>query len=989
VATVLYDIDVTEARREQIASEIAQSIRGEVRFDPGTRALYATDASNYRQVPVGVVVPRTLEDAVSAIRIASSHDIPIVNRGGGTSIPGQGCNTAILIDFSKYLHGVIEIDPVNRLARVEPGCVLDDLRAAAEKHELTFGPDPATHAWCTLGGMIGNNSCGVHSVMAGRTVDNVAALDVITYEGHRMKLGANTGEELHKIYDRGGPQAEIYRKLASLVDRHADSIRSAFPNIPRRVSGYNLPDLLPENGFHVARSVVGSESTLVTVLEATLHLVESPQERVLLLAGFKDIATAGDHVPHLLNFKPIGLEGLDDKFIHALRAKQLHLKDITLFPMGEGWLLVEFGANDKQQALETAKRAAASLKNESGYVDHKIYDDPRDQKAIWRVRDSGLGATAHVPGEKENWEGWEDSSVRPENIGKYIRDFHALMGRYQYHGSIYGHLGDGCLHVRLDWDVKSAPGIQKWLSFTNEAADLVIKYGGSLSGEHGDGQARAALLHKMYPPDILQAFEEFKAIWDPRWKMNPGKLVKPYGIDENLRYGASYSPPNVETYFDFPDDGHSFARATERCVSASVCRREHEGVMCPSYKATREEMHVTRGRAHLLWEMMKGDPVTGGWKNEYVREALDLCLACKGCKGECPVHVDMATYKAEFLAHYYEGKRRPRAAYSMGMIYWAARIVSRFAGLVNLVTHAPVTSIVAKRLAGIHPKRTIPRFASRTFKDWFFSRDRTASSISGKPVILWADTFNNYFHPDTAIAAVQVLEDAGFRVKVYERSMCCGRPLYDWGMLERAKRHLQNILKVVSRDVSEGIPIVVLEPSCYSVFKDELPNILANREPAVRLSQQVYLLGEFLEKFAPDYAPDIREKLIVQTHCHQESLLGHDADEGLLRRTGATIEMIPPNCCGMAGAFGFEEDKYDISMKIAEHTMLPRIRENEEAVIVASGFSCREQIEQATGKHALHLAEILQRALHTSVADEPPRAGHSASDAIKRESLTQ
>jgi Fe-S oxidoreductase len=596
------------------------------------------------------------------------------------------------------------------------------------------------------------------------------------------------------------------------------------------------------------------------------------------------------------------------------------------------------------------------------------------------VRDSGLGATAHVPGEKENWEGWEDSAVRPENIGKYIRDFHGLMARYDYHGSIYGHLGDGCLHVRLDWDVKSTPGIEKWLAFTSDAADLVVKYGGSLSGEHGDGQARAALLHKMFPPEIMRAFEEFKQIWDPRWKMSPGKVVKAYGIDENLRYGADYNPPRVETYFGFPDDDHSFAKATERCVSASVCRREHDGVMCPSYKATREEKDVTRGRAHLLWEMMKGNPLSGGWKNDYVRESLDLCLACKGCKGECPVHVDMATYKAEFLAHYYEGKRRPVQAYSMGMIYWAARLASHFAPIVNLIAHAPITSSIAKRLAGIHQKRRIPSFADETFKDWFFNRAVTPKSIAGEPVILWADTFNNFFNVEAAKAAVEVLEDAGFRVKVYKRSMCCGRPLYDWGMLDRAKRHLQDILKVVSHDVSNGTPIVVLEPSCYSVFKDELPNMMAGSEAAIRLSEQVYLLGAFLQKFAQDYAPKSRSKVLVQTHCHQESLVGHDADEALLKKMGADVEMIPPNCCGMAGAFGFEKEKYDISKKIAEHTMLPRVHERDDAVIVASGFSCREQVEQLAGRKTLHLAEILARAIK-SQGDNPTDVRHMKAQA--------
>ena len=554
------------------------------------------------------------------------------------------------------------------------------------------------------------------------------------------------------------------------------------------------------------------------------------------------------------------------------------------------------------------------------------------------------------------------------------------------------------MHNRIDWDPKSREGIDKWLAFVDEAADLVISYGGSLSGEHGDGQARGMLLPKMFGPKIMQAFEEFKTIWDPDWKMNPGKLIRPYRIDENLRYGPDYNPPAIKTYFVFPDDEGSFARATERCVGAGVCRNPHDGVMCPSYMATREEQHVTRGRAHMLFEMLRGDPLTDGWKNEQVREALDLCLSCKGCKGECPVRVDMATYKSEFLAHYYEGKIRPRMAYTMGMIYWTSRVASKMPSLVNMLTHAPGLSTIAKRIAGIHTKRTIPRFAKQTFKEWFFSNSRSTPEritnddsnkelrsssirnsqfvirnslrggvpIAGKTVILWADTFNNYFRPETAIAATKVLEDAGFVVKVYERSMCCGRPLYDWGMLDRAKRHLQDILKIVDSDISAGIPIVVLEPSCASVFRDEVKNLFPHREDARRLSENTYLLSEFLEKFAPDYqgigyrVSGIGNKALLQLHCHHRSIMNKDDENAVLERCGVDAEMLDAGCCGMAGAFGFEEDHYDISIQIGERKLLPKIRATpHDHLIIADGFSCREQIEQATGKKTYHLAEIL------------------------------
>ncbi|HEY3875001.1 MAG TPA: FAD-binding and (Fe-S)-binding domain-containing protein, partial [Candidatus Kapabacteria bacterium] len=760
--------------RAGLEAKLKRHLLGEVRFDAGGRALYTSDASNYRQVPIGVVLPRSEEDVIATVAAAREFGAPILSRGGGTSIPGQCCNEAVVMDFSKYMHHVIEIDPEKKLACVQPGTVLDDLRDQAKQQGLTFGPDPATHKWCTLGGMIGNNSCGVHSIMAGRTVDNVHSLKVLLYDGTILTIGKG------EIVGKDAAPHAILEKLQSIAANYADEIRRTFPQIPRRVSGYSIDQLLPENGFHIARSLVGSEGTCVTILEATLHLIPNPEQRVLLVAGYDDIANAGDAVSSILPLKEgsgprlVGLEGLDRKFIADMRKKHLHVDKLDHMPKGEGWLLAEFGANSKEEAKEVAERALKELQKFGKLTDSRLYVGDTEQKDIWTVRDSGLGATARIPGQKDNWEGWEDSAVPPEKVGNYLRDFRKLMDKYSYIGSVYGHIGDGCVHTRLDWDPKTKEGIEKWVKFTYEAADLVLSYGGSLSGEHGDGQARGELLPKMFGPNVMQAFEEFKTIWDPDWKMNPGKLIRPYKIDQNLRYGADYNPPILPTIFQFPDDHGSFARATERCVGAGVCRREHEGVMCPSYRATRDEEHVTRGRTHLLWEMLHGDVITEGWKSDEVREALDLCLACKGCKTECPVRVDMATYKAEFLSHYYEGKRRPRTAYTMGMIHKAARIASKMPALVNFLTHAPMTSSIAKKLAGIHPKRSIPKFANETFQAWFEKREKESSTphaLSSPQVFLWADTFNNYFRTETAKAAVKVLEAAGFRVKVNEKKL--------------------------------------------------------------------------------------------------------------------------------------------------------------------------------------------------------------------------
>ena len=952
--------------RTGLETTLKRNIMGEVRFDSGFRALYTSDASNYRQVPIGVVTPQNENDVIAIIATAREFGAPILSRGGGTSISGQCCNEAIVMDFSKYMNMVIEIDAEKKLARVQPGTVLDDLRDQAKQFGLTFGPDPATHRWCTLGGMIGNNSCGVHSIMAGRTVDNVHSLKVLRYDGTILTVGK--GEI---VSGKDGVHLAIEEKLRGIASNYADEIRRTFPNIPRRVSGYSIDQLLPENGFHIARSLVGSEGTLVTILEATVHLIPNPNERVLLVLGFDDLFIGGDNVPVVLEHKPIGLEGFDDRFLQAVRTKGLQGRAFPEFPNGKGWLMAEFGGATVEEARHAAEECARALKPLVSGSELYVGDA---QKAIWAVRDSALGAISRVPGQPDNWEGWEDAAVSTTNIGSYLRDFQKLLAEHGYSAAMYGHIGDGCMHNRINWDPKSKEGIEKWVKFTNDAADLVLSYGGSISGEHGDGQARGALLPKMFGPKIMQAFEEFKTIWDPDWKMNPGKLIRPYRIDENLRYGANYNPPILPTIFQFPEDNGSFARATERCVGAGVCRRDDTGVMCPSYRATREEEQVTRGRTHLLWEMLNGDVITESWKSNEVKDALDLCLACKGCKTECPVRVDMATYKSEFLSHYYEGKARPRTAYTMGMIHKAARIASKMPAVVNFFTHAPIMSSIAKSIAGIHPKRTIPTFANETFKSWFKKR-RKSDDAKQKQVILWADTFNNYFRTETAKAAVKVLEAAGFQVKVYKQNLCCGRPLYDWGMLKEAKNLLEEILTVVDKDVSDGIPIVVLEPSCASVFKDELHNLMPERENAKRLGEHVYLLSDFLEKFAPNFIPSHLQargkgkgvsepKAIVQLHCHHQTVLGKSGEESILKKIGIEHEILDAGCCGMAGAFGFEKDKFDVSTKIGERKLFPKIRqEGKGRVVIANGFSCREQLEQSLEVSTSHLAEILAERL--------------------------
>ena len=977
---------------EALESALDRAIRGEVRFDDGSRGLYATDASNYRQVPIGVVIPRDAEDVLSALAVCREFSAPVLARGGGTSLAGQCCNAGVVFDFSKYMNRVLEIDPERKTARVQPGVILDVLRAEAEKHQLTFAPDPSTHSHCTLGGMIGNNSCGVHSVMGGKTDENVVSLEVATYDGARFSVGRHAEEEVDRIIAGGGPRGEIYGRLRAFRDRYADAIRERFPKIPRRVSGYNLPWLLPEGGFDVARALVGSECTCALVLEATVRLVWSPPGRSLLVLGYPDIYTAADHVPELMKFGPIGLEGIDDRLVADMRAVGLHPANLKLLPEGKGWLLVEFGGRTREESDAAARRAMEAIGNGEGSPAMRLYDSRDEERQIWKVRESGLGATAHLPGKPLTWEGWEDSAVAPERLGGYLRALRQLLDRHGYTGDFYGHFGQGCLHTRIDFDLQTREGISNFRAFVYDAARLVVEFGGSLSGEHGDGQSRAELLPIMFGDEMIGAFRQFKAIWDPLWKMNPGKLVNAYRVDENLRLGTTFHPAPVRTHFQYPADQGDFSRAVLRCVGVGNCRRVEGGTMCPSFMVTREEEHSTRGRSRLLFEMLQGQVLADGWRDPHVREALDLCLACKGCKGECPVHVDMATYKAEFLAHYYEGRLRPRSAYSMGLIYRWARLAALAPALANFAIRTPGISRIAKWIGGISPERELPEFAPETFRQWFARRSgqRTRDSGHGRTtphtespvpssesrpeVLLFPDTFNNHFLPGTAKAAVEVLEAAGFSVRLPDRPLCCGRPLYDFGMLDPAKKLLAEILGALRPQIRAGMPIVVLEPSCAAVFRDELPNLFPFDADARRLKEQTHLLSELLARQAPDWpVPQIAGEAILQDHCHQKAVLGISDEHALLKKTGLRFSTPNDGCCGMAGSFGFEESHFGVSMDVGQRKLFPALRAaSPSTLLVADGFSCREQVRHATGRMPFHVAEVLQMGLR---GEEPPPAG--------------
>ena len=961
----------------ELETRLRATVRGEVLFDLGSRALYAADSSNYRQMPVGVITPRDAADVEAALKACRATGAAVLPRGAGTSLAGQCANVAVVFDYSRYMNSLVSIDPEAKLAVVEPGIVLDRLREAAELHHLTYAPDPATHSRCTLGGMIGNNSCGVHGLLGGKVVDNVETLDIVLYDGTRMTVGRTTPEELEAKIAGGGREGEIYARLKDLRDRYAGLIRERFPRIPRRVSGVNLDELLPENGFNLARALVGSEGTCATVVSAKLNLTSSPPFRVLTALAFDDPFLAADVVPRVLEFGPIGLEGFDGLMVEFMLRKNLAVEDVKLLPPGGGFLLVEMGAWTAEEAQSKAEAMAAAAATWPEAPRARIYNH-EDAESVWKVRESSLGATVCVPGEPDRWEGWDDAGIPPVHLGTYLRKLTALMAEYGYRSPLYGHYGQGCVHLRINFDFKTVEGIRKFREFLDRAADLVVSLGGSLSGEHGDGQARAALLPKMFGPELMKAFQEFKAIWDPTNRMNPGKLVdavRVYDPVENLRQqpardevGHVHLKP--ETHFVFAKDAGSMENAAARCVGVGACLKKEGGVMCPSYRATGQEQHSTRGRARLLWEMLAGALTKEGFESEAVHEALDLCLSCKACKTECPVQVDMAQYKSEFLAQKYKGKLHPLHHYVFGFADKMARLGSLTPAITNFMTSSGLTSPLIKHIVGVAKERTMPQLAGKSWKagrsgDETGNVPRVSSGQPKKTVELWADTWNNYYHPQTLAAAERVLMQAGFRVQTTKGHICCGRALYDFGLLDTAKSYMATVLDRIAPQIEAGLPFIFLEPSCASIFKDEALELFPNDARAQKMSKQIWLLADWLAAEVPEWVSGrlAGAQVLLHGHCHHKAVFGGPKNEiALLRKAGAQVEMINTTCCGMAGPFGFEADKIEVSKAIANLGLLPAVNAaGPMTVIVADGFSCREQIAQLSDREGMHFAEILDR----------------------------
>ncbi|MCL6291737.1 FAD-binding and (Fe-S)-binding domain-containing protein [Streptomyces sp. 43Y-GA-1] len=947
------------AASPDFVAALRSAVRGTSDFGATARALTTMDASNHRRVPLGVLAPRDAEDIAAALAVCREHGVPVVARGGGTSIAGQATGTGLVLDLTRHLRTVLDLDPAARTAVVQPGVILDDLRAAAAPHGLTFGPDPSTHSRCTLGGMIGNNSCGAHSVAWGTTADNVRALSVVRYGGEALRLEQGSGARPEGVRGTRGATALGPEGVTELIASHLALLRTGYPDLPRRISGYALDALLPEHpgGPDPVRAFCGSEGTLGVVTEATVRLVEAPRARALAVLGYADESAAADAAPGLLPYGPLTVEGMAADLV----------REAAGLPGGAAWLFVETGGDTPAEARAHAERVLRA----ADAVDGTVVTDPAGQRALWRIREDAAGTATRTPDGSEAWPGWEDCAVPPARLGAYLRDFRALLAEHGLRGTPYGHFGDGCIHVRIDFDLISPEGVARFRRFSEETADLVVAHGGSLSGEHGDGQARAELLPRMYGDELVALFGQFKDLWDPSGGLNPGILARPARLDENLRFAVLPKRP-VDVEFGYPQDGGDFAGAVRRCVGVAKCRTEKAGgagVMCPSFRATGEEAHSTRGRARLLHEMLAGEVITDGWRSTEVRDALDLCLSCKGCRSDCPVGVDMATYKAEFLHHHYKGRLRPAAHYAMGRLPRWLRLAAPFARPLNALARLRPLAALAKRLAGIAPERTIPVLATETYSRWLRRHQGGGTRIlsSDRVVALWADTFTEHLSPQVGRAAVRVLEEAtGRTVLPPVPGLCCGLTYVSTGQLDAARRVMRRTLDRLG--LFPGHPLVVLEPSCAATLRTDLPELLPDDPRAAELAASVRTFAQYLEEYAPDWTPPRLDRPAAgQTHCHQHAVLGDAAERRLRERLGLTGEL-SGGCCGLAGNFGFEKGHWEVSAACAEEQLLPAVREAEPGTeLLADGFSCRTQLDQLAGRRARHLAEVIAEELEPGV----------------------
>ncbi|MGH7174497.1 MAG: FAD-binding and (Fe-S)-binding domain-containing protein [Gemmataceae bacterium] len=958
-----------------LQAALAKCVTGEMRFDRLSRAIYSTDASVYQIVPLGVVFPKTAADIEVTVKACARFGVPLTARGGGTSQAGQCIGAGVILDCSRHLNRVLEINAAERWVRVEPGCVLDELNHVLQPLGLHFPLDISTSNRATIGGMIANNSSGTHSLVYGKTIDHVREMRAVLADGQTIELRSLNEAELEAKCRQTDREGECYRTVRRLAAEHAAEIERRYPRILRRVGGYNLDRFTAGQPFNLAHLLVGSEGTLAVTLEAKLHLAPLPRAKALLVIQFADLLEALAATPSILTHQPAAVEVIDKYVLDATRlnAEASRLRDFLAGDPG-AILIVEFYGERAEDLSRRLDALEVDLKSRSfGYHHHRV-EEPAAQARIWKLRRLSLGLSMAEKGDAKAISFVEDSAVAAEHLHDYIAAFLALLRRHGTKAGVYAHASVGCLHVRPVIDLKTESGLRAFESIAAEVADLVLKYGGALSGEHGDGLVRSPFQEKMYGSTLYQAFRKIKRTFDACNILNPGKIVDAPPLTTNLRYGPRYVTPDVPTTFDFSADG-GMTRAAELCVGVGECRKIRGGTMCPSYQATRDEQHSTRGRANALRLALTGQADLTNLTDPALHAALDLCLECKACKSECPTNVDMARLKAEFLHQYYRQHGVPLRSRLFGHVAEVSRWGCRLAPLSNWLTRSVPLRWLNDRLLGIDRRRLPPAFARRTFRQQFRARQR---SMPNRPpdVLLFPDTFTNYHEPEIGLAAVQLLERAGCVVTLDALAAlsCCGRPLISNGLLSQAVAHAENNVRALYPWAAEGKPILACEPSCILTVKDDYPALLRGqlRRMAETVAAVCRTFEEFLEpRFQAEGAGP--RQILVQPHCHQRALTGTSALLGLLRRIpGATVVELDAGCCGLAGSFGYEKEHYEVSLQVAEQRLLPALRAAPvEAVIVAPGFSCRMQIAHCSGRIAVHPARILRDVVSCYTLSEP------------------